>query len=215
MLFCSPSLKALPSVAATNLFTPARVRMLPSGPTKELEPNASFAAILQVAIPSTIPRTSFFAEIIWLPFTSDNTNTFTGYSAADLENADDIDANLPTLEFGASFALLRPKTTRGWLAVNLDVIDQIGPAAEPEDAREYTHKLDLELDATLGIFEWLPKGNWLRNVTAYATLDYVATGIPDEGDEIPKDTRIFLEDASPWSFWSGLVIPIAPIAPQP
>ena len=215
MIFCSPSLKALPGVATTNLFNPAEVRMLPNGPVKELETQTHFVAILSLGIPSTIPRTSFFVETIWMPFASDNMNTFTGYSAADLEDADDVDANLPSLEFGTSLALLKPKTTSGWLAVNMNVIDQVSPAAEPEDAREYTHKLSLELNTTLGIFNWLPKGNWLRNVTAYATLGYVATGIPDEGDEIPKNTRVFLEDASPWSFWSGLAIPIAPIAPQP
>lgn len=215
MLFCSPSLTALPSVVVTNLFGPASVRRLPNGPVNELNTEAHFAAILNVGIPSTIPRTSFFFEAIWLPFVGDDMNTFTGYTASDLEDADEVAANLPVLEFGVSFALIRPKTTNGWFGLSLDVIDQLSPAAEPEDAREYTHKLDLNLNAALGIFNWLPKGSWFRNVKAYGTLDYLATGIPDEGDEIPKNVRVFLKDASPWSFWSGLVIPIAPIAPQP
>lgn len=215
MLFCGPSFQFLPSVAVTNLFDPATVRLLPDGPEKELESEAHPAVALNVGIPSTIPRTSFFFQAIWLPFAGDDQNTFTGYTASDLEDADEISANLPVLEFGASFTILKRPTTSGWLGLKLNVMDQFGPAGEPEDAREYTHKLNLELDASFGIFNWVSRGNWFRNVTAYAALNYLVTGLPDEGDEIPKGVRVFQGDASPWSFWTGLVIPIAPIAPQP
>ncbi len=65
--------------------------------------------------------------------------------------------------------------------------------AEPDDASAYTHKLDLELGAGLGLFNWLPKGNWLKNVTGYVTLDYLVTGLPDEGDEAPQGALLYLE----------------------
>jgi hypothetical protein len=93
------------------------------------------------------------------------------------------------------------------------VIDQLQPAAQPNDARAYKHNLDLELHGVFGIFNWLPQGNWLKNVTAYVLLDYLVTGLPQEGDVVPKGEQLFLEDASPWSFWTGLVIPVAPLKP--
>lgn len=44
-------------------------------------------------------------------------------------------------------------------------------------------------------------------------MDYVATGLPDEGDEVPQGEQVFLEDESPWTFYAGLVIPVAPLDP--
>lgn len=217
MLLCAPKFTFLPSFTAQNLFDRATLVRLRNGlpvETVEQEAHTNFAMIFDVVIPSTIPRTSFFVELIWLPFADARENVFTGFAADDLEDAGDIGANAVILEFAVQFELLRTRLTNGWLAVDLDVIDQFGPAAQPDDERHYTHKLDLELDATFGIFNWMPKDNWLSNVKAYATLDFLVSGLPGAGDEVPKGERRFLEDASPWSFWAGLVIPVAPIAPN-
>jgi hypothetical protein len=42
----------------------------------------------------------------------------------------------------------------------------------------YTHKLNLELDTAVAVFNRLPTGHWLRDVEIEGSLDYVATGLP-------------------------------------
>lgn len=63
----------------------------------------------------------------------------------------------------------------------------MSPAAQPDDARSYTHKLQLGWAGSWSIFKWLPKNNWLRNMTLSTSLQYVATGLPEEGDEVSKN----------------------------
>ena len=78
----------------------------------------------------------------------------------------------------------------------------------PTDRRAYTHKLDLELDTSVSIFNRLPDGRWLRGVELEGSLDYVATGLPRTGDVI--DGWRYLDNASPWSFSLVVVLPVAP-----
>ena len=68
-------------------------------------------------------------------------------------------------------------------------------AERPSDRRAYTHKLTLELDTSVSIFNWLREGRRLRGVELEGSLDYVATGLPKRGDRI--DTRRYLDDAMP------------------
>jgi hypothetical protein len=64
--------------------------------------------IFTVSAPTTIPRTSLFTQLLWLPFANRSNNPFTGYTAEDLEE-ETIDANSPVLEFGIDFASSRPR----------------------------------------------------------------------------------------------------------
>lgn len=215
MLFCSPKLTFLPSVTFVPAFRHATVATLRNGvpvDTMEVETKAEPAAVLSLGIPSTLPRTRFFVTVYWLPFADARENAFTEYTADELDE-EAVAANSPVLEVGASFTLLEKSRTNGWLSLDGSVLDQFGPAAEPAAESDYTHKLALELQATASVFRWLSKDNWLRNVEAYATLDYTATGLPDEGDVVPDGERLWLEDAGPWQVWVGLVVPVAPIAP--
>lgn len=70
------------------------------------------------------------------------------------------------------------------------------------------HKLNLELDTSLSVFNWLPEGRWLRGVDLEGSLDYVATGLARTGDDI-GGVRL-LDQASPWSLSIVCVLPIAP-----
>jgi hypothetical protein len=90
---------------------------------------------------------------------------------------------------------------------HFDVVDKFSPAARPPD-RAYAHKLNLELDTSLAVFNWLPEGRWLRGVELEGSLDDVATGLPRAGDRV--DGRVFLDKASPWSFSIVFVLPVAP-----
>jgi hypothetical protein len=89
------------------------------------------------------------------------------------------------------------------------VVDKFSSAERPTDRRAYTHKLNLELDTAVSIFNWLPEGRWLRGVELEGSLDYAATGLPKAGDRI--DGGRYLDRASPWSFSVVFVLPIAPL----
>ena len=90
-------------------------------------------------------------------------------------------------------------------------MDKISPAERPADASVYTHKLNFELDTAVNVFNWLPSGNWLRNIELEGSLDYLPTGLPRAGDRIGNE--LFLDDASRWSFSLVFVIPLVPLVP--
>lgn len=96
--------------------------------------------------------------------------------------------------------------------MHFDIVDQLSPAARPDDTSVYTHKLDFELDTAFLVFHRLPEDNWIRKVELELSLDFLATGIPKAGDLFP-DGVLYLEDASPWPLSIVFVLPIAPLFP--
>jgi hypothetical protein len=50
--------------------------------------------------------------------------------------------------------------------------------------RRAAHKLNLELDTSFSMFQWLLEGRWLRGVEVKGSLDYVTTGLPKAGDRV-------------------------------
>jgi polyvinyl alcohol dehydrogenase (cytochrome) len=223
-IICTPKVTFLPSGFLLPLGEPARtapVRIQNGqqvvGEPSEGEAQEEFAMLFNVSAPTFIPRTSVFIEMIWFPFLEGKENPFTEYAVgSDQIDDEDIQLNMPILEFGASFSLIPMKATNGWLGFNVDVLDQFGPAAQPDDESAYTHKLQFEADAVLGIFQWLPKKNPLTKINAFVTLEYLATGLPEEGDIVPAANpgdpgTLFLEDANPWVLDFGLVIPLMPL----
>ncbi len=183
---CAPAFKIEPTLTITDLFGSPRVvgeNGLPVRKDRERE----FEVILSVDLPTRVSWLAFTVEAIVLPFDREST---------------------PELEFETNFIWLRGARTRGWLSSHLDVVDKFSPAKRPDDRHAYTHKLNLELDTSLAIFNWLPEGRWLRRVELEGSLDYVATGLPKAGDEIGGIR--FLDDASRLSFSVVLVFPVAP-----
>lgn len=85
----------------------------------------------------------FTVEAIFLPFDRDST---------------------PELEFETNLVWLPGERTRGWVSSHVDVVDEFSSAERPTDRRAYTHKLNLELDTSVSIFNWLSEGRWLRGV---------------------------------------------------
>ena len=106
-------------------------------------------------------------------------------------------------------ALLRPAETRGWVELAANVGDLFSHAARPDDASDYTHKLDLNLLTHLHAFAWTPPDTYLHRVSVYGLLDYVATGLARAGDEVPEG-RVFVTDARPLSLVIGLALPLTP-----
>ena len=86
------------------------------------------------------------------------------------------------LEFEVNLKWLLAEATGGWVNSHFDIVDKFSPAERPGDRGVYTHKLNLELDTALAVFNWLPDGRWARGVELEGSLDYVATGLPRAGE---------------------------------
>lgn len=204
---CAPKLKVEPTITIENLARRPRVVELPDGAPERVTREAEFEIIVSADIPTTLPRLGFTVEAIWTPFAGTSVNPFTGRTAEEIGTSE-IRDNAVELEFEANLVLIQPEQTGGWLGSHFDIVDQFSPAERPTDRRAYTHKLNLELDSAVSVFNWLPAGNWLRNIEVEGSFDYLATGLPKRGDELRGER--YLDDASRWSFSLVLVIPVAP-----
>jgi hypothetical protein len=167
--------------------------------------------IVAVASKTAIPRVSLFGSVQWLPNAIASRNPFTLYTADEL--GEHVRANAPTATIGFSVALLEASQSAGLVDVAANIGDLYSQAARPEDKSAYTHKLDLDLVANLHAFNWVPENTYVHRVTVFGILDYVATGLPKAGDEVPMG-RIFESDAKPLAAVVGLSFPIAPIPKQ-
>lgn len=185
-VLCTPDFKVEPTVTFSNLFGSPRIVDERGATTREPR-ETSFEVILSLGLPTRVSWLEFTVEAIVLPFDRDST---------------------PELEFETNLTWLPAERTRGWVSSHFDIVDKFSAAERPGDRRAYTHKLNLELDTSFAVFNWLPEGRWLRGVELEGSLDYVATGLPKAGDRI--DGFTFLDHASPWSFSIVFVLPVAP-----
>ncbi len=186
-ILCAPEFKLEPTVTFTNLFGSPRIVVEDGTPTRERR-ETEFEIILSLGLPTRVSWLEFTVEAIFLPFDREST---------------------PELEFETNFIWLPAERTRGWISSHFDIVDKFSPAERPTDRRAYTHKLNLELDTSLSVFNWLRKGRWLRGVELEGSLDYVASGLPKAGDAINR-ARL-LDNTSAWSFSIVFVLPIAPL----
>jgi hypothetical protein len=209
-LLCAPALTLMPGVIRTHALHAPRVRELATNRVVSLPGKSSFELIGSFVAPTAISRASLFASVQWLPNAKESANPYTLYTASDL--GEQLRANAPSLTMGVTVALLTPTMSQGWLALNGNVGDLFSQAAEPDDKSSYSHKLDLDLVGTLNVFNELPKSEYLHRVGVYGILDFVATGLPKAGDEVPKGERVFVSDARSVSLIVGLSLPFAPLA---
>ena len=186
-LLCAPEFHVEPTVTFTNLFGGARITRGDGIVTREHR-ESEFEVILSLGLPTRVRWLAFAVEAIFLPFDRDST---------------------PELEFETSFVWLPSERTGGWVGSHFDVVDKFSAAERPTDRRVYTHKLNLELDTSVSVFNWLPEGRWLRGVELEGSLDYVASGLPKAGDVV--DGSRYIGKASPWSFSLVFVLPVAPM----
>jgi len=211
--FCQPELKIEPTFTVENLFNRHRIAQM-SGDTQvgveQAEREVVFETILALDIPTEIPRVGFTLETIFIPFADGSENPFTGQTAQDLGRSS-IRDNSPEVEIELNFDWLRGEDTGGWVSSHFDIVDKISPAERPGDGSVYTHKLNFELDTAAHVFNWLPDGNWLRNIEVEGSLDYVPVGLPRAGDRFGDE--LFLDDASRWSFSLVFVVPLVPLLP--
>jgi hypothetical protein len=176
-----------PTITFTNVFGSPRIVQDDGTVTREPR-DTEFEVILSLGLPTRVSWLEFTVEAIFLPFDRDST---------------------PELEFETNVVWLPAERTKGWLSSHFDMVDKFSPAERPTDRRAYTHKLNLELDTSLSVFNWLPEGRWLRGVELEGSLDYVASGLPKAGDDIGPWR--YLDKPSPWSFSVVFVLPLAPL----
>jgi hypothetical protein len=186
-VLCAPEFHVEPTITFTNVFGSPRITGGDGVITREPR-ETEFEVILSLGLPTRLRWLEFTVEAIFLPFDCDST---------------------PELEFETNFVWLSGERMGGWVSSHFDIVDKFSSAERPTDRRAYTHKLNLELDTSVSIFNWLPEGRWLRGVEVEGSLDYVATGLPKAGDII--DGRRFVDKASPWSFSLVFVLPVAPM----
>jgi hypothetical protein len=209
-VICAPALTLMPGMIRTHAFHAPRVRELPSNQVVTLAGKSSFEMIGAFNAPTHFSWARLFASVQWLPNAKESANPYTLYTASDV--GEQLRANAPSVTMGVSFALLRPPATHGWFTLDGNVGDLYSQAAEPDDKSSYSHKLDLDLVGTLNVFTQLPKSEYLHRLGVYGILDFVATGLPKAGDEVPKGERVFLADARSVSLIVGLSLPFAPMA---
>jgi hypothetical protein len=186
-VLCAPEFNVEPTFTFSNIFGSPRIAGDDGSITRQGR-EAEFELILSLGLPTRISWLEFTVEAIFLPFDREST---------------------PELEFETNVVWLPGERTGGWLSSHFDIVDKFSAAERPTDRRAYTHKLNLELDTSVSIFNWLRSDRWLRGVELEGSLDYVATGLPEAGDRI--DHRRYLDDASAWSFSVVFVLPIAPM----
>jgi len=186
-ILCAPHVKLEPAVTFDNLFGAPRVaddrQQVSRG-----RPESTFEVVVALGMPTRWPWLEITAEAIVQPFARDAT---------------------PELELEANLVWLPSRMTRGWVSSHLDIVDKYSPAERPTDQRAYTHKLNLEADTSVAIFNWLPEGRWLKEVELEVSLDFVASGLARRGD--PVDGGRLLDDSSPWSASLVVVLPLAPL----
>lgn len=206
---CAPTLTLMPGIVRTHLLRGPLVRNTAIGVETRLPGSSNFELIFALASRTAIPHLSLFASAQWLPNAAEGRNPFTLYTASDLGTH--VRANAPTLVAGGSLALLPPTATGGWFDAAFNVGDLFSQAARPDDRSAYTHKLDLDLVTHLHVFDAFPKHDYLHRVSLYGILDYVATGLPSAGDEVPVG-RVFVTGARPMALVAGLALPLSPAA---
>ena len=209
VFFCAPTVKLEPQLTIENLFSPGRIEKNGDG-VQSMSANEDresvFETTLAVVIPTTLSRISFTAETIFAPFGEADSQPFTGGTSTQLGSY--IRDNGLEAEFEFNLGIFSPEQTKGWLELHFDVVDKFSPGARPEALSIYTHKLNFELDMALLVFHRLPAENWLRDVELEVSLDYVATGIPQAGDDFGSFR--YINDASPWGLSVVAVLPLTP-----
>ena len=208
-IVCQPKLQLRPTYVRSHTFDHPRVQSLADGSVHELPSKTNLMLDLHVLVPTVVQRLTLYAAMSWFPTADRKVNPFTEYTASDLGD-ENVRGNSLSGAYGVAVTALPAQQTKGWLGLDAYAGGVLSPSARPRDASVYTHKLDLGGVATVGAFNWAPKATWLHDVSAYVTLDWIATGLPRKGDEVPKGERVFLEDARGLSLQTGLTLPIVP-----
>ena len=210
-LICAPTVAFNVAENKSHLFGSPTVRNDTTGAVTKLPSQTNLQLQIFVAAKTQLSHVSVFAATTWLPTAKARANPFTEYTASQV--GEDIKANQVSVSFGGLGDVVPATATHGYVALQAYVADLMSPAARPHDASAYTHKLDVGAVGLLYPFAGMDSTSAAHKsgLYLYANLDYVATGLPKAGDDVPKGVRTFLTDAKPAVFIAGVGIPIAPL----
>jgi hypothetical protein len=210
-IVCAPTVAFNISGNKSHVFGSPTVRNDTTGAVSKLPSKTNLQLQIFMSAKTQMDRLSLFAAATWLPSATTRANPFTEYTASQV--GEDIKANHVNLSFGVLGDLVPAKMTHGWLALQAYLGDLLSPAARPNDASAYTHKLDLGGVALLYPFGGMDTASIAHKsgLYLYGNLDYVATGLPKKGDDVPRGVRTFLTNAKPAVLIFGVGMPIAPL----
>ena len=211
-VLCAPALTLFPSLNRSPIAGAPRVERLSDGRIHRLPAASNLQLTLVGTVKTPLPRVGLLGSVQWTPNATEQGNPFTRYTASEVGSTY-LHANSPTVTLAATGALVRAAETRGWLDLSAHVGDLYGPAQRPDDRSSYTHKLDLDLVTDASPFARLARATWAHGVAITVLLDYVATGLPRAGDEVPRGERRYLDAAHPLTCLAGLSLPLATSAP--
>ena len=209
-LICAPAVAFNVAANKSHVFGSPTVRNDTTGSVTELPSKTNLQLQLFTSAKTRVNGLSLYATLTWLPTAKTRANPFTEYTASQVGEA--IRANDVSFSFGALGDLIPAKMTHGYAALQAYLGDLLSPAARPGDASAYTHKLDLGGVALLYPFAGTDSSSVAHKsgLYFYANLDYVATGLPRAGNDVPKGVRTFLTNAKPAVFVIGFGLPIMP-----
>ncbi len=211
-VLCSPALTFFPALNRSPIAGAPRVERLSDGSVRRLPPESNLQLTLVGTVQTPIPRVGLLGSVQWTPNATEQGNPFTRYTASEVGSTY-LHANSPTVTLVATGALVRTADAAGWFDLSAHVGDLYGPAQRPDDRSSYTHKLELDLVTDAYPFARLARATWAHGVAVTVLLDYVATGLPRAGDEVPRGERRYLDAAHPLTLLAGLSLPIASTGP--
>ncbi|MEO8879089.1 MAG: hypothetical protein ABI446_01710 [Gemmatimonadaceae bacterium] len=193
----------------SHVLSSPRVQNLSTSQISRIPSSTNTELLLVVAAKTAIPRTSLFLSVQWLPTANITRNPYTEYTAGELGDQS-IKGNSPSFTLGLSATAIKPDQLGGLASLSVYAGDLFSSAARPDDGSAYTHKLDTGLNLTLLPFGRVSRpSSWLHGVNVFALLDDVLTGLPRAGDEVPRGSRTFLDNARAVSLIYGISLPIS------
>lgn len=210
-LICAPTVAFNVAANKSHVFGSPTVRNDTTGALSKLPSKTNLQLQFFTSAKTQIPRLSAFLSVTWLPSAKTRANPFTEYTASQV--GEDIKANHVSLSMGGLVDVVPAKMTHGYVALQGYLADLLSPAARPNDASAYTHKVDVGGVGLLYPFAGMDSTSVAHKsgFYLYANLDYVATGLPKAGDDVPKGVRTFVTGAKPAVLVFGVGMPIAPL----
>lgn len=213
-VLCSPTLTFESALNHSHLGGGPTVQSLSTGAVGSLAPRNNLELLFIFGVPTYVQHLSVVFSAQWLPTAKTSANPYTEYTAGELGGP--VRAPGLSVTFGLAYDAVTPALTDGWLTLTPFIGDNFSPAALPTDNSAFTHKLDLNIQATVHVLHRLPKRYViLRGIGVFALFDYRASGLPTKGDEVPAGQRVFLTNARPATLLAGLSVPIVPLKVKP
>lgn len=211
IVLCPPSLALNVAENVSHVFGSPSVRSDTTGAVSKLPSRHNLQLQLFLSAKTQVNHLYVYVATTWLPTAKTVANPYTEYTAGQLD--EQVRANHVNLTMGGLADLIPKASTRNFFAVQGYIADLLSPAARPNDASAYTHKLDVGLVGLLYPFAGLDSSSVARKsgLYLYGNLDYVATGLPKRGDDVPRGVRTFLTGAKPAVLIFGVGLPIAPL----